>query len=238
MKNEYTFKDVLASSVIGRHCVYVKLYIDVFALAATYFIVKWTNLSANFVTYLGALLAIISAFFVINGDFFWASTIFYISFMCDFLDGRIARIRKTSSNFGKKLDLAFDRLIFCGLTLCYLYNFQLNGMIFQQVLLVCFAMLFLCYDVLELTDTLAKYRDILSSPIDVHSSYKAYQEKETEVYFYAFRSLKRWVPSRIGSVGFVFILAPAFNINFFYCIALISIFVRLIWFLNGYFKNY
>ena len=92
MNYKYSFKDIVKSSVIGSHCVYVKILTDMPALGITYLIVNFTKISANFVTYIGAIFALVSAFCVLNDNLILAAIFFYISFMCDFLDGRIARI--------------------------------------------------------------------------------------------------------------------------------------------------
>ena len=237
MNYKYSFKDIVKSSVIGSHCVYVKILTDIPALGITYLIVNFTKISANFVTYIGAMFALVSAFYVLNDNLILAAIFFYISFMCDFLDGRIARIRKTASNFGKKLDLAFDRLIFCSLTLIYLYYFEMNEMLTEQLLLILFAMIFLTYDVLEMTASLVNYRDIVQK-IKSGSSFSDPFKPENETYFYAFKSLKRWIPSRVGSIGFIFFLAPLVNFIYIYFIVLIAIIIRLVWFLiNHFFKK-
>jgi|TARA_B100001059_G_scaffold231633_1_gene267816 phosphatidylglycerophosphate synthase len=236
MNYKYSFKDIVKSSVIGSHCVYVKILTDMPALGITYLIVNCTKISANFVTYIGAIFALVSAFCVLNDNLILAAIFFYISFMCDFLDGRIARIRKTASSFGKKLDLAFDRLIFCSLTLIYLYYFEMNEMLTEQLLLILFAMIFLTYDVLEITASLVNYRDIVQK-IKLGSSFSDPIKPENEAYFYAFKSIKRWIPSRVGSIAFIFFLAPAVNFIFFYLIALIAISIRLLWFMTKYFTK-
>lgn len=236
MNYKYSFKDVLKSSVIGSHCVYVKILTDIPALGLSYLIVNFTKLSANIVTYTGAIFAIISAAYVLNDNLILASIFFYMSFMCDFLDGRIARIKKTASSFGKKLDLAFDRLIFCTLILVYLHYFEINDMHTEQILLILFAMIFLVYDVLETTASLVNYRDILEK-IKSGKQYLDPIKPENETYFYAFKSIKRWIPSRVGSIAFIFFLAPAVNFIFFYFIALIAISIRLLWFMTKYFTK-
>ena len=75
---------------------------------------NFTKISANFITFFGAFLALIAVYFVLTQSIFYAAVFFYCSYICDFLDGKIARLRKTSSHFGKKLDLPFidiDNLI-------------------------------------------------------------------------------------------------------------------------------
>ena len=236
MYYKYPFKEILKSSVIGSHCVYVKILTDIPSLGLTFLIVNFTKISANIVTYIGAFLAFASAFYVYNDNLILASLFFYMSFMCDFLDGRIARIKNTASNYGKKLDLAFDRLIFCSMVLMYLFYFEINNMYEEKVLLILFSMIFLSYDVLELTDSLVNYRNILER-IKLGKNYNNPSKPENERYFYAFKSIKRWVPSRVGSIAFIFVLAPLINFVFFYVFALLAISIRFIWFIIKYFTK-
>ena len=233
----HSIKNVINASVIGTHCIYVKLFTDIPAILITYIISNFTQITANTITYCGAIFAIASIFFIINDNLFIAALFFYLSFICDFIDGKLARLRKSNSNYGKKLDLAFDRIIFGLTSISYLYYLEINGMYYEKILLILYIISFLLFDVLDLTMALVKYRNILESIKNKEIVKDDFNESETEKYFYSIKSIKRWVPSRIGSVGFVFILAPIINFKFFYLISLIAILIRFIWLLFNYFKQ-
>jgi len=234
---KFSIRDIIESSVQGTHCVYVKLLTDIPAMLVSYFVVNFSKITANMLTYLGAVFAVFSAFYVISGDVTFAGLCFYCSFICDFCDGKVARLRKSSSHYGKKLDLAFDRLIFCGLTLTYLYYFETNGMLQEKVLLILYAMVFLTHDVLELTFSLVWYRNAIDDlrkgnevSINDHDGFET-------TYFGSLKSIKTWIPSRVGSVGLVFIAAPIMSFHVFYILSLSAVSIRLLWFLRTYFKR-
>ena len=237
MKFQFSIRDIIDSSVQGTHCVYVKVMVDIPAMFVSYLAANLTQVTANTLTYLGACFAAVSAFHIISGEILYAALWFYGSFLCDFMDGKIARLRQSSSHYGKKLDLAFDRLIFCSLTLSYLFYFENNGMLKEQVILIVYAMIFLTYDVLELTDSVVGYRKVLDNIGVVHTNPSVKDEVEDRTYFTSLRKLKTWVPSRVGSVGFVFILAPLTSFLIAYIVSLVAISIRLTWFLIQYFKR-
>ncbi len=236
MELSYKFSDIIKSSIIGTHCIYVKLFVDVPGILLAFIVSNFTKISANFITFFGAFLALIAVYFVLTQSIFYAAVFFYCSYICDFLDGKIARLRKTSSHFGKKLDLAFDRLIFISLSLSYLYYFDKNDMSVELLLLAFYALLFLIYDVLELTSSIVEYRTILDNPNYTYTKNNLHP-RETYGYFEGLTSIKSWIPSRVGTLGFVFVLAPIVTFKVFYLIALFAILIRLVNFLLSYFSR-
>lgn len=236
MELNYKFPDIIRSSIIGTHCIYVKIFVDIPGILLAFLVSNFTKISANTITFFGAFLALIAVYFVLTQSIFFAALFFYFSYLCDFLDGKIARLRKTSSHFGKKLDLAFDRLIFVFLSLSYLYYFDKNDMGFELLFLASYCFLFLIYDVLELTSSIVEYRNILDNP-DYAPKKNNLHQKETSGYFEGINSIKTWIPSRVGTLGFVFTFAPIFSFRVFYLIALSAIIIRLFNFLLSYFSR-
>lgn len=237
MNTKFSVRDVIDSSVQDAHCVYARLFGHIPGMVVSYFVVNFSKLTADMLTYLGAMFAIFSAFDVLRGDITSAGLWFYCAFICDFADGKVARLKKSSSHYGKKLDLAFDRLIFCGLTLTYLYYFEANGMPQEKVLLVVYAMVFLTYDVLELTYSLVEHRETLDELRKENTVNFSSHNASQSSYFGALKSIKTWIPSRVGSVGLVFIAAPITSFYVLYVVSLTSISIRLLWFLRTYFKK-
>ena len=237
MNTKFSVRDVIDASVQDAHCVYARLFGHIPGMTVSYFVVNFSKLTANMLTYLGAVFAIFSAFYVLSGDVISAGLWFYCAFICDFADGKVARLKKSSSHYGKKLDLAFDRLIFCGLTLTYLYYFEANGMLQEKVLLVVYAMVFLTHDVLELTSSLVQHRETLDELRKENKANFSSHNAVQKSYFDSLKSIKTWIPSRVGSVGLVFIAAPVISFYVLYIVALASISIRLLWFLRTYFKR-
>ena len=234
MNVTYKFRDVAAASVQGMLCIYVKILVDYPGIIISYFIVNFTKISANTITYLGAFFAAISIFYVFFENINEAALFFYLAFICDFIDGKVARIRKTASHFGKKLDLAFDRIIFICLVIVYFNYFEIMSMHQEQMLLLVYAMIFLTYDVLELTSSLTFYRNLTD---ELGRGDKINQKKKIEIVNPFIKSLKKWFPSRVGSVGIVFIAAPLISFKILYFIGLIVVTIRFIWLLRSYFKQ-
>ena len=236
MKNRHYFSEVVEASVIGSHCVYVKVLVDIPSLFFTYLTANFTKLSATHVTSIGASLAIVSAYFIYNNNVYIAALFFYFSFVCDFIDGRIARLNKTASVFGKKLDLVFDRLVLATLSFSYLIHFDLYDMHAEQLLLLVFFVLFLTYDSLESSNEQIKYKRLMVDPNSNSEIIRSYNKAESEPYFFAFKTYKRWIPSRVFCLVLVFFLAPLLNFKFFLTIALLSMLIRFLLLLTNYFK--
>jgi len=76
------------------------------------------------VTYAGLGFSILSAFFFMQGRFFYAGIMVILAGICDVLDGRLARETKKVSKFGALFDSSIDRysevLIFLGLSTYFL----------------------------------------------------------------------------------------------------------------------
>ena len=234
MNVTYKFRDVAAASVQGMLCIYAKTLVDYPGIIISYFIVNFTKISANTITYMGAVFAVISMGYVFFENINSAALFFYLAFVCDFMDGKVARIRKTASHFGKKIDLAFDRIIFICLVMMYLNYFEIMGMHQEQMLLMAYAMIFLTYDVLELTSSLVFSRILIDQ---LGKGDKINQKKKNEIVNPFINSLKKWIPSRVGSVGIVFIAAPLISFKILYFIGLIAVTIRFIWLLRSYFKQ-
>ena len=64
---------------------------------------------------------------------------------------------------------------------------------------------------------------------------RSYNKAESEPYFFAFKTYKRWIPARVFCLVLVFFLAPLLNFKFFLAIALLSILIRFLWLLRNYF---
>ncbi|HOS87938.1 MAG TPA: CDP-alcohol phosphatidyltransferase family protein [Candidatus Pacearchaeota archaeon] len=75
-------------------------------------------LTPNQYTLISGIMAIISAYFIIKQQFWWAILFFLIASFLDFIDGAVARQKNMSSKIGAYLDTIFDRyvegIILCG----------------------------------------------------------------------------------------------------------------------------
>ncbi|GIT15860.1 MAG: hypothetical protein CM1200mP37_4410 [Chloroflexota bacterium] len=84
------------------------------------------GITANMLTLLGFLLAIVAGAFIVFDYLVLGSIFLLISSIFDMLDGAMARISKTTSLFGAFLDSTLDRisefLIFSSILIYYLIN--------------------------------------------------------------------------------------------------------------------
>lgn len=209
--------NIIDASNTGMQCVYSKTIADIPGIFITYLLVKYTNLSANFITWFSIIFAIISGYNALNGNIFYAAIFFYCSYLCDFIDGKLSRVTNTSSIKGKVLDLFADRLNLFIVGLSFISNFLYNGIIVEAILLCIFMLLFLIYDVFELSFALIKSRN------DVNN--KTVKKKRVK-YFQEYGEIRKWVPSRVGLIMFIFFLAPLFSYMFFYIISILVILLR------------
>ena len=98
-------------------------------------LVAKTRISPNIVTALGLLVALVTAWVLSTGHFFWGGFLVLGSGAFDMLDGAVARISGRSTRFGAILDSTFDRLSEAALFLGLLAYYANQGS-FQEVVLV------------------------------------------------------------------------------------------------------
>ena len=75
-----------------------------------YLMVKFTNITPNIISIISLILGILSAFFYFNGDLFAGGLLYFISYIFDATDGKVARIKGNGSAYGAWFDIAIDRL--------------------------------------------------------------------------------------------------------------------------------
>jgi|GraSoiStandDraft_16_1057320.scaffolds.fasta_scaffold577463_2 CDP-diacylglycerol--glycerol-3-phosphate 3-phosphatidyltransferase len=82
-----------------------------------------TGIRANTLTILGLLLNILAAMMLASGEFAYGGLVFLVFNAFDFLDGAVARLTGTASDFGAFLDSVVDRyseaVVFAGLAWWY-----------------------------------------------------------------------------------------------------------------------
>jgi CDP-diacylglycerol--serine O-phosphatidyltransferase len=98
---------------------------------------------ANAVTMFGLISAVASCFLAANGNFKFAVYMLFITFVCDSVDGRIARAEKKRTPkqvfYGIQLDSLCDAISF-GLVPCFIaYSFGFDG--WFDVLIYCYFIL-------------------------------------------------------------------------------------------------
>src|ERR1700720_594415 len=97
------------------------------------------------ITSLGLLSGFYSIVSSINGHFEVAAVMIAIAFVCDGLDGRVARASRTSSEFGVEYDSLSDVVAFGVAPACLAYNWALKplngiGIVIAGMFVVCGAL--------------------------------------------------------------------------------------------------
>lgn len=113
------------------------------------------------ITSLGLLSGFYSIVSSINGHFEVAAVMIAIAFVCDGLDGRVARASRTSSEFGVEYDSLSDVVAFGVAPACLAYTWALKplngiGIVIAGMFVVCGALRLARFNIQ--TDTVAKNR--------------------------------------------------------------------------------
>jgi len=99
-----------------------------------------TPITPNGLTWTGLFIAIIAAVLVATGHLFAAGWVVAFAGLFDMLDGSLARLKNQSTKFGSVLDSTLDRVgeavVLVGLTIFYLQNPSLYGMIATGLTLI------------------------------------------------------------------------------------------------------
>lgn len=100
-----------------------------------YIIANYTKIHSNHITFISLLLGIISAFCFYIGKYSSASILYLLSFLCDCLDGKLARLKQNGSIYGPWLDLIVDRFIYGIIIFSYCHSLSvLKGDMIYQIL--------------------------------------------------------------------------------------------------------
>ena len=91
----------------------------------------------NLITVFSLLAGLASGVIFAFGHWFWAALVFQFAYLCDCLDGKVARLRQMTSSFGAKLDVFADSTrkpsSFLGIAI-YFYCAELTGFAILTVL--------------------------------------------------------------------------------------------------------
>jgi len=81
----------------------------------------------NFITSMSLFCGFYSIMFSLKGEFYWASVLILVAGFIDGLDGRVARMTGTTSEFGKQYDSLSDVIAFGVAPALMVYLWQLNA---------------------------------------------------------------------------------------------------------------
>lgn len=130
MNNCYSFEEVKDSAKRIDAWWTVKV-IDPIALRLTYLFANYTGLTPNQITLFSLIFGLLSAYFFLKGDYpnlVLGAIAMELSFVFDCVDGKIARLKKTGTQFGAYWDFIQDRLVqFAALFALIRSQYQLTG---------------------------------------------------------------------------------------------------------------
>jgi len=190
---------------------------------------NFLNLSANFYSLFSLFLGLLASFFVIFENIKIAILFFYFSLIFDFVDGKVARLQKTSSIQGKRIDIMVDRTIFVFLSFSYLYYLfdnKYSSLIFFLFLGAIF--IFLLHDTLNQLNLLVNITKQNNSKVNAPIIKKTLSVKIS--------SAKSWIPRNISIFILLFMVLPYFNFNL--NILLLLLFIIFGHFLKDFFRTF
>jgi hypothetical protein len=111
MKKVYN-KEQVAACFHGREPWFNVFFLKKISVGATRFLANYTSVSPNFITGLSLAFGLLSGWFY-GADFAVYGALSYLaSYICDAVDGKLARLTGRLSRYGAWLDIAVDRLVF------------------------------------------------------------------------------------------------------------------------------
>lgn len=127
------------------------------------------RLIPNFITLCNGFFGIISIIAILNGQINIVPYFFAAALLCDFLDGMVARLLKTSSEIGKELDSLCDTISF-GVLPAVLIAFMLKHYGASSDILIYLAAIYPLFTIYRLAKFNVKYNNLpyfvgLSSPL-------------------------------------------------------------------------
>jgi len=92
-------------------------------LPLVYLMVNFTNITPNIISIISLLFGVASAFFYFSGDLFIASLLYFVAYIFDATDGKVARIKGNESIYGSWVDTFIDRFNLVIISTAISYNF-------------------------------------------------------------------------------------------------------------------
>ncbi|MDA2921960.1 CDP-alcohol phosphatidyltransferase family protein [Patescibacteria group bacterium AH-259-L07] len=182
----------------------LKLLYEPLAIPISYLLVRYTNILPNTITILSLVFGLFAALFNFFSIPYWPALLFYIAYLLDFVDGKMARTLGTTSAFGKRFDILVDRLIFSALSLSYIYIFLSSERSTELFLFSSYIFLFFYIDIIEYSGKIFRYMkgEEISQPG---------KNTDRTAWYKTFTDLKLWIPKRTTTLPIVFVFSPLFG---------------------------
>lgn len=137
-------------SVMNPSIFTTRLFFDPLSVPLTIVCSKIRWITANQITFLALIFGLIGAWFFTDGHFLLGALGYYIFFLLDTMDGRLARLRGGGDPLGAFYDFIVDRMVMGAMLLGMGWAFVRAEMLPEFVAVQCFLLLFFLKDVLDL----------------------------------------------------------------------------------------
>jgi phosphatidylglycerophosphate synthase len=187
----YTYKTILIKFSDTNKDLLIKLIIEPLATFLTLFIQR-TQISANQITFFNLIISSIflSLSYLINFKLIVLGI--YIFFIIDFIDGKIARIKKQNSFEGKRLDFLVDRTVFISFSIYIFFFQQINHLYEENVFFFIYVILYLSKDLYEHSSKILNF--------ELKKNIKYSQTLDNKISFSKyFFNFKNFIPTRVSS---------------------------------------
>ena len=128
----------------------MRLFFDPLAVPLTVLFSKVGWISANLVTFSAVIPGLIGAWCFATGRFVAGAGGYYLFFLLDCIDGKLARLRGTADPLGAFYDFSADRIVIGFMLLGMSFYFVQHDMIVDFVAVQSYLLLFFLKDVLDL----------------------------------------------------------------------------------------
>lgn len=179
---------------------------DPFSIPLAYLIVRYSRITPNTITGMSLFFGLIAATSNFLSLTYYPALFYFIAFILDLTDGKVARARGMSSPFGKTIDILTDRTIFSILSLSYIYLFLRTTGWLETFLLAAYVILYLYLELVAYFFALLSFETGRTRASSASS--KTEEGESVFSYLKSFLSIKRWLPTRLGGLVIVFVVAP------------------------------
>lgn len=127
-----------------------RLFFDPLAVPLTILFSRVQRISANHITFAALLPGLIGAWCFVSGRFEWGAVGYYLFFLLDSVDGKLARLRGNGDPLGGFYDFAVDRIVIGAMALGMSWSFANQGLMAEFIATLLFLLIFFLKDVLDL----------------------------------------------------------------------------------------
>ena len=111
MKKRFS-ADEVAASFHGREPWFNVFVLKPLTVSLASVIVNRTSITPNTITCMSLILGVVSAHYFFMGEVVAGALTYFFSYVCDAIDGKVARLTKCYSKYGAWFDIFVDRTIF------------------------------------------------------------------------------------------------------------------------------